>query len=755
MFLHRGQLLRGARSVTHARPQSLYRPHYHLPHQLHSTRAPGPGRNKVPRSKTTFGKIIWISVGALAWCQVLISYIYEPLRDNGVFTNIAQSTIFRAIPAKLAHTTEREESELYQPITGDKEIRLLILEPGAHEDALKCQLVNAELSWRTRFEALSYAWGDDTTKYQLKCSGHRIGVRANLHDALLDLRHPTRKRVLWIDALCINQADNDEKSKQIRLMHEIYSQAQEVLIYLGKSDPSVHGAIRSMRWLDWKLMPLYARQFLLSSNIGMASFFVERWTNMKPINREDFNWDALINLLTRPWFQRTWVIQEAVIPQHAQVICGDQSISWAKFLRVVDAIKHYQSSVKTIPGYHSIYDTISSLDLMRTARSNRHPRIYILGQWWYRPFLTRRPMEGQEDSKLLDLILMSRRYKCTYPHDKIFGMLGVTGEDTSSEFLKPNYEISQLDAYRNFVLWELHYNRSFRVLGTSSQKNSHHRSSPSWVPDFNKLDPIESLTGPLFSGSGIDASAGLPMEVRESGNGTTLHIKGSVVDTIHTVGKKSFTDRSNRFSKHGQQDERISVYDQLQVNRGMIEEARDIWLEATKGLARGLGPGPGDRIFDATINNGRLLADRSISPGWEPFLRVLLGNISIGSKYSLFIKEISTSFLRLTLAEDKLRKEFSKGEEVFAIKALGFFAAIAQSRRFARTDMGLVGYVPMRAKRGDLVVVLYGSKVPFVVREQEHGRFSLVGECYMDGIMHGEGIRFAKYENRDIELTLV
>ncbi|EMT62726.1 Heterokaryon incompatibility protein 6, OR allele, partial [Fusarium odoratissimum] len=600
------------------------------------------------------------------------------------------------------------------------------------------------------FEALSYAWGDDTTKYQLKCSGHHIGVRANLHDALLDLRHPTRKRVLWIDA---NQADNDEKSKQIRLMHEIYSQAQEVLIYLGKSDPSVHGAIGSMRWLDWKLMPLYARQFLLSSNIGMARFFVERWTDMKPMNPEDFNWDALINLLTRPWFQRTWVIQEAVIPQHAQVICGDQSISWAKFLRVVDAIKHYQSSVKTIPGYHSIYDTISSLDLMRTARSNRHPRIYILGQWWYRPLLTRRPMEGQEDSKLLDLILMSRRYKCTYPHDKIFGMLGVTGEDTSSELLKPDYNISPMDAYRNFVLWEIKNNRSFRVLGTSSQKTSRHRSSPSWVPDFNKLDPIESLTGPLFSG--IDASAGLPMEVRESSDGTMLHIKGSVVDTIHTVGKKSFTDRSTRISKCHQQDERLSVYDQLQVNRGMIEEARDIWLEATKGLARGLGPGPGDRIFDTTATSGRPLPGRSISPGWEPFLRVLFGDISVGSKYSMFIKEISTSFLRLTLAEDKLPKEYAKGEAVFAIKALGFFAAIAQSRRFARTHMGLAGYVPMRAKRGDLVVVLYGSKVPFVVREQEHGRYSLVGECYMDGIMSGEGIRFAKYENRDIELTLV
>ncbi|KAF5252271.1 hypothetical protein FANTH_2827 [Fusarium anthophilum] len=709
MFLHGGQLFRGVRGVARAKPQLMPRLHRHSSHHWLSTQTSNQRRTKSPRSKTTFRKIALISVGALAWGQVLISYVYEPLRDNSVLTDIAQSTIFRAIPAKLARPAEKVENELYRPIAGDKEIRLLILEPGAREDVLECELINAELSWRTRFEALSYAWGDDTTKHELKCSGHIIGVMANLHDALLDLRLPTQRRVLWIDALCINQTDNDEKSKQIRLMHEIYSQASEVLIYLGKSDASVHGAIESMRWLDWKFMPLYARKSHMSSYVGISSFLIEKHTKIKPINRQDFTWDPIINLLGRPWFQRTWVIQEAVIPKHAKVICGDQSISWARFLRVVYAMKNYQASIKTIPGYHSIYDTISSLDLMRLARSNRHPRIYILGQWWYRPLLTGHPMDGQGGSKLFDLILMSRRYKCTYPHDKIFGMLGVTGEDASSELLDPDYNISPMDAYRNFVLWEIHSNRSFRVLGTSSQKASQHRSSPSWVPDFSNLDPIESLTGTLFSVAGNDASAGLPMEIRESSDETTLHIKGSIVDKIHTVGKKSFTERSTRFSKHDQRDERISVNDQLRVNREMVEEARDIWLEATKGAARGDGPGPGAHIFDTAMNQGMPLP--AISPGWEPFLRVLFGDLSIGSRSSMVVKEISTSFLRLTLAEDEVPKEYAKGEEVFAIKGLSFFAAIAQSRRFARTDMGLVGYVPMRARRGDLVVVLYGSKI--------------------------------------------
>ncbi|KAG5771608.1 hypothetical protein H9Q72_001914 [Fusarium xylarioides] len=756
MFLHRGQLLGGVRGAAHAQPRLLHRLHPHPPHQWLSTQTSDQKRTKSSRSKTAFRKIIWISVGALAWGQVFISYVYEPLRDNGVFTKVAQSTIFRAIPTKFAQPNERAKNKLYQPITGDKEIRLLILEPGTREEALECQLVNAELSWRTRFEALSYAWGSDTTEFQLSCSGHTVGVKANLYDALLDLRHPRQKRILWIDALCINQSDNNEKSKQIMLMHEIYSQAQEVLIYLGRSDPSVQGAIESMRWLDWKFTRLYLKQFLLSSNVGMASFWVDSWTKMKSITQQDFNWDPIVNLLNRPWFQRTWVIQEAVIPKHAQVICGDQTISWVRFLRVVDAIEYYQSSVKTVPGYHTIYNTISSLDLMRSARNNRHPRIYILGQQFYRPLLTGLPIKGQDDSRLLDLVLMSRKYKCTYPHDKIFGLLGVTLEDTGSDLLNPDYEISPMDAYRNFVLWEIRHNGSLCVLGTSSQKGKSNRPSPSWVPDFNKIDPIEGLTRSIFRNSGFDAGAGLPMEVRESNNNGTLHIKGSIVDTIHTVGKHTFKDKSSTFSMPGRRGGRLSVYEQLQVNRGMIEEARDIWLEATKGLARGIGPAPkAEGIFTTTITDGKPLPNGSISPAWEPFLRTLFGDISVGSKYSAFMREISTSFVRLTLIGDVFPEDYARGEQLFWIKALGFFAAIAQSRRFASTDMGLVGYVPMRARQGDLVVVLYGSKVPFVVREKGHGRYSLVGECFMDGIMRGEGMRFAKYENRDIELTLV
>lgn len=188
MLLHRGHLISGFRSVSRTRPQSPYG----QSRQWYSPQPASTFRYKTSRKKTTLGKKIWISVGVLAWGQVFISYVYEPLRDNGVFTNIAKSTVFRVIPPKLSQPTGGVRDALYEPINGDKEIRLLVLEPGARSDALECHLINAELSWRTRFEALSYAWGDDTSEYQLTCSRYNVDVRSNPHGALLDLRHPRK-----------------------------------------------------------------------------------------------------------------------------------------------------------------------------------------------------------------------------------------------------------------------------------------------------------------------------------------------------------------------------------------------------------------------------------------------------------------------------------------------------------------------------------------------------------------------------------
>jgi hypothetical protein len=87
------------------------------------------------------------------------------------------------------------------------------------------------------FEALSYVWGDDAPFDKISVNDGYIYIRQNLSIALRCLRHASQSRVLWIDAICINQEDLDEKNAQVSLMHKIYSQAQDVVIFLNEPTP--------------------------------------------------------------------------------------------------------------------------------------------------------------------------------------------------------------------------------------------------------------------------------------------------------------------------------------------------------------------------------------------------------------------------------------------------------------------------------------------------------------------------------------
>jgi hypothetical protein len=85
------------------------------------------------------------------------------------------------------------------------------------------------------YEALSYVWGEESSQYFVWLAGYRHRVTENLHRALYQLRPSSGHRTLWIDALCINQKDNEERNEQVQKMRNIYSQATKVVVWLGAS----------------------------------------------------------------------------------------------------------------------------------------------------------------------------------------------------------------------------------------------------------------------------------------------------------------------------------------------------------------------------------------------------------------------------------------------------------------------------------------------------------------------------------------
>lgn len=148
-----------------------------------------------------------------------------------------------------------ESSFAYTPLPA-KSIRLVELMPASRrQDPLKCITKSTSLDPAkvSSYEALSYVWGEPTRKWRLICNEMDLPITKNCHEALVNLRRRFVPRVLWIDAICINQGDTDEaideRNSQVEIMGEIYYKAKQVLVWLGEGDSTTSTLFRYLRTL--------------------------------------------------------------------------------------------------------------------------------------------------------------------------------------------------------------------------------------------------------------------------------------------------------------------------------------------------------------------------------------------------------------------------------------------------------------------------------------------------------------------------
>ncbi|KAF2870570.1 heterokaryon incompatibility protein-domain-containing protein, partial [Massariosphaeria phaeospora] len=121
----------------------------------------------------------------------------------------------------------------YQSLSKPTSIRLIELLPGGDKDMLSFEIHEVDLSHNPSYEALSYEWKDKSGTIPVRCHDRRLLVTPNLKAALEKLRLKKKKRTLWIDGICINQADVEERNQQVHLMTDIYRKAEKVLMWLG------------------------------------------------------------------------------------------------------------------------------------------------------------------------------------------------------------------------------------------------------------------------------------------------------------------------------------------------------------------------------------------------------------------------------------------------------------------------------------------------------------------------------------------
>jgi hypothetical protein len=139
---------------------------------------------------------------------------------------------------------------LSPPKSGQPQFRVLLLRPGAPPSPIVCSLKHTSFDTHPEYTALSYCWGRGVDKPQtIQCDGVPFPVTENLHEFLVTYRHPHESRKLWIDAICIDQENEDpsEKNHQVALMRHIYSNSAGVIAWLGASTPTNDTAMELLR----------------------------------------------------------------------------------------------------------------------------------------------------------------------------------------------------------------------------------------------------------------------------------------------------------------------------------------------------------------------------------------------------------------------------------------------------------------------------------------------------------------------------
>jgi ankyrin repeat protein len=277
------------------------------------------------------------------------------------------------------------------------------------------------------YAALSYTWGDAEKPYEIVVNGSRLAVTKNLHLALRHLRCQDQDRILWIDAICIDQDNHRERGHQVQQMASIYNEAERVVIWLGPSTYDTDLIMNFMKKLEEESLRHNCNNWKLS-NQGWANIwsFVQTGSGASQMHRQC---EGLKSLLARSWFKRVWILQEVANARVAEIVCGTKSVSARIF-----ALTPLLAGI--VPDHHCQ----AVLDIM--------PGPSRKSSWW------------TQKRDLQTLLAKFGKSEASDPRDVIYALLGMSSDVSSSDSLKANYEESVQKVIQDTAVFLLRFPES-------------------------------------------------------------------------------------------------------------------------------------------------------------------------------------------------------------------------------------------------------------------------------------------------------
>jgi hypothetical protein len=596
----------------------------------------------------------------------------------------------------IENLAEFKHKPLNRQTRNSQPFRLLEIQPCTEQASkIQCTLHHSNLLAKPSFKALSYVWGAPTTKIPILLDKNRYDVTRNCYSALLRLRELGEDRV-WIDAICIDQTNNEEKSAQIPMMKHIYA-AAETIVWLGHPEEQ-----RKPDSWETESMAFSLLEHLSHEQFRSFDSFIELAT------RETFSerhWKAVNDILGHSWFTRLWTHQEFILAKSTTLVSDYHSLTFSEFLLAITNIGNALDQIpsKRLPQFlqemfanHAGMKGLRRARMRTLARTNRKNPHHL-------PY---------QRISLLSQVDVGREYDCSHDHDRVYGVLGLFDPEIAKR-IQVDYDKPVELVYTNLATVIFETSRSMEGL-THAGIFQGPISCPSWVIDWRadtEKQPRQIDYERYWADCGTAPNYSVSMADLE------LMVRGVTVDDILNLVKY---DNILYDCQH-----------HLSGAKGFY-----VWKEHFSEYPTGSDPlHAWIRTITADLAGRRVGVDRITPDMLQGF-------------------EAAHHWGDKSLDEQKLMlpaKEEEKDDWIawFLDACLRFteaVAALARRRTFFISSRGYMGMGPVPLREGDLITVVLGCSVPLLVR-QTGDHHVLIGECFVWGLMDGEALRGRKADD--------
>ena len=604
------------------------------------------------------------------------------------------NNIAKLIRVKASSIIEAYPPEFqYQPlVNASTPIRLLQVQPARYRhDPLVVDVTSFPIDQAPDFVALSYTWGSPESKGPIfMSSGSILPATENLIGALAHLRQ-RGFRTIWADAICINQDDIDERNQQVLLMGEIYRRAKRVVIELGITC-SFEGYMKRHSYTQ-----ILVKILALTSRVLHA--VRPECTVVKPPELAKFGlppdkhraWHSLREMRAAPWFTRSWIVQEAVANSSSQVdvVYNGRWYSWKDIIDANNVVQFEIMEVQSMVGKLAMND------------------MGFLGS----------ALTSQTQYTLLDLVSAFRNMESTDPRDKLYAFRGLASDKLLAPL--PDYSKSVEQVYSEFATYFVSQGYGMQLLcEAGTMRFSKMQTLPSWAAEWS-FNADWGATNYNKGASHVMLETMTPEKCHYPSSKVILTQNPRVISV--TGGG---TDRILLLTPSVATRAQSEQYEDFQKStKSLFNEARKIVQECIHVQER-YGASLG-RAFYKTIMGGET------SSQLENYVESSghLGERERGYTDSEHRVAVHGEASPSPMPPALFMQEFDRG-----------IADHLGNRRFCVTQDGYIGLVSMLAEIGDLVVVLKGTKSRFLLRQTAQGRHVLIGDAYVHGMMHGEGM---------------